>query len=79
LLELTGSERALGAPPDALQNLLTSECERGLFGHAELADAARALGLGPGGTPGALAENPTTYSSRTRLRTCSAPRVRSPR
>jgi uncharacterized protein YqjF (DUF2071 family) len=42
---LTGSERALGAPPNALQNLLMSECDCGLFGRAELADAARALRL----------------------------------
>jgi hypothetical protein len=54
---LTGSERALGAPPDALQNLLMSERERGRFGRAELADAARALGLGPDGTLGVLAED----------------------
>jgi hypothetical protein len=57
LLVLTGSERGLGAPPDALQNLLMSERERGLFGRADLADAARALGLGPGGMLGALAED----------------------
>jgi hypothetical protein len=56
LLVLTGSESALGALPDALQNLLRTARECGLFGFAELADDARALRLSPGGTFGALAE-----------------------
>jgi hypothetical protein len=54
---LTGSERVLGAPRDALQNLLMSERERGRLGRAELADDARPLGLGPDGTLGALSDD----------------------
>jgi hypothetical protein len=56
-LVLTGSERALDAPLDALQSLLRSARERGLFGFAEIADGARALILSPCGTLDELAEN----------------------
>jgi hypothetical protein len=56
-LVLAGSDCALGAPTEALQNLLRSARERGLFGFAELADSARALTLGLCCTLGELAEN----------------------
>jgi hypothetical protein len=56
-LVLTGSDRALDAPLDALQSLLRSARERGLFGFAELADAARVLILSPCGTLDELEEN----------------------